>query len=187
MEEDFREQPLEEPANVSGETINDSAASVNGSLTQAEGEVFLQEDKDFAPESEEKKEDEDLGKFKSVQSLLTAYNNLQASYTKKCQRLSELEKDKTIEEKPQLDKNLTEEQFDQFLSENIEAQNKMVDKYVLSNQDVKNKIIQDYLQSLNKLSPPIVISGQGQRVSGTNTGTPSSMSEAKAMMENMFK
>lgn len=33
-----------------------------------------------------------LGKFKSEQSLLEAYNNLQAEFTRKCQKLSELEK-----------------------------------------------------------------------------------------------
>lgn len=32
------------------------------------------------------------GKFKDAESLLTAYNNLQAEFTRKCQRLSELEK-----------------------------------------------------------------------------------------------
>jgi len=33
-----------------------------------------------------------LGKFKNTESLLTAYNNLQAEFTRKCQRLKELEK-----------------------------------------------------------------------------------------------
>ena len=38
-----------------------------------------------------------LGKFKDAQSLLFAYNNLQAEFTKKCQRLSELEKQNSKE------------------------------------------------------------------------------------------
>ena len=33
-----------------------------------------------------------IGKFNSPESLLEAYNNLQREFTKKCQRLSELEK-----------------------------------------------------------------------------------------------
>ena len=33
-----------------------------------------------------------LGKFKDAESLLDAYNNLQAEFTKKCQKLSEFEK-----------------------------------------------------------------------------------------------
>lgn len=42
--------------------------------------------------------DGSLGKFKDAQSLLTAYNNLQAEFTKKCQSLSEL-KSKTQDNK----------------------------------------------------------------------------------------
>lgn len=38
-----------------------------------------------------------LGKFKDAQSLLEAYNNLQSAFTRKCQLLSELQKDKTEE------------------------------------------------------------------------------------------
>ena len=38
-----------------------------------------------------------FGKFKDANSLLTAYNNLQAEFTKKCQKLSELEKEKLQE------------------------------------------------------------------------------------------
>ena len=34
-----------------------------------------------------------IGKFKSVDALYSAYNNLQAEFTKKCQKLSELQKE----------------------------------------------------------------------------------------------
>ena len=34
-----------------------------------------------------------IGKFKSVEALYSAYNNLQAEFTKKCQKLSELQKE----------------------------------------------------------------------------------------------
>ena len=39
------------------------------------------------------------GKFNSPESLLEAYNNLQREFTKKCQKLSEFEKQKTDNEK----------------------------------------------------------------------------------------
>ncbi|MDE6583283.1 MAG: hypothetical protein K2K31_01370, partial [Clostridia bacterium] len=59
-----------------------------------------------------------IGKFKSVEDLYNAYNNLQSEFTRKCQRLSELEKDKTVsitaEEKLDAD-------FKQFLLDNQEA------------------------------------------------------------------
>ena len=57
---------------------------------------------------------ETIGKFKSVEALLDAYNNLEKEFTKKSQRLSQLEKDKTVEEE-----NLNEEldkKFHTFLS-----------------------------------------------------------------------
>ena len=37
----------------------------------------------------------ELGKFKNSKALLDAYNNLQSEFTKKCQMLSQLQKDKT--------------------------------------------------------------------------------------------
>ena len=42
---------------------------------------------------------ETIGKFKSVEALYDAYNNLEKEFTKKCQRLSEIEKDKIRDEK----------------------------------------------------------------------------------------
>lgn len=223
MENQEREQPFMEPANVSGETIEDRAVSENGSLENtAEGDLLIKdEDKDFSPSDLKSEEAGDLGKFKSVQALFDAYNNLQASFTKKCQRLSELEKEKTEQENQS---KILDEKLDKFLLENAEAKNyaeeikevfsqgktlspeeawnkvmldhikeesereQMVDKYVLDNENVKNKIIQDYLNSLKVGQPPKVISGgQGQRVSEISSGTPSSMSEARKALENMFR
>lgn len=135
MEELQREQPLEEPANVSSETMEESAASVNGSLNTTAGEEFLNidnfEDKEQTPSIDEYKNQENLGKFKSVQALLDAYNNLQVSYTKKCQRLSELEKEKTdcIDEEKN---NSLEENLNLFLSKNAEAKGFA--------QEIKNKL-----------------------------------------------
>lgn len=59
-----------------------------------------------------------IGKFKSVEDLYQAYNNLQSEFTKKCQKLSELEKDKMQESAPQRD---FDAEFKAFLLENPEA------------------------------------------------------------------
>ena len=40
------------------------------------------------------------GKFNDAKSLLDAYNNLQAEFTKKCQKLSEIEREKQTEQAP---------------------------------------------------------------------------------------
>ena len=39
----------------------------------------------------EEKEETSLGKFKDVSSLLSAYNSLQSEFTKRCQKIKELE------------------------------------------------------------------------------------------------
>ncbi len=54
-----------------------------------------------------------IGKFKNAEELLKAYNNLEAEFTKKSQKLSSLMKDK-MEEKP-------DDAFKTFLSKNQEA------------------------------------------------------------------
>lgn len=126
MEEIQREQPLEEPANVSGETVSESAVSVNGSLTTMADGDFIDfesfEDKVDTPLTLQEQKEGDLGKFKSVQALFDAYNNLQASYTKKCQRLSELEKEKAdSEEVVKKDETSLQDNLDLFLSKNAQA------------------------------------------------------------------
>ena len=62
---------------------------------------------------------ETVGKFKDVNALLEAYNNLEKEFTKKCQRLSALEKDK-VKEGETLKKQV-DEKLSLFLSSNGEA------------------------------------------------------------------
>ena len=92
------EQPITEQTMVSNETDTESAASCEGS---SECDTV-----------------ESLGKFKSSRALLEAYNSLQAEFTKKCQKLSELEKEKTLEQTPEK----KDERLEKFLSSNRDAQ-----------------------------------------------------------------
>lgn len=96
MEEEVREQPIAEQTEVLQKTNEESVASLIGSQ---EGEI---------------------GRFKSGLALLEAYNSLRAEFTRKCQRLSELEKEKTVENK--LSDEQIEEGLSKFLSQNAEAQ-----------------------------------------------------------------
>ena len=64
----------------------------------------------------------DLGKFKSVAALMEAYNSLQAEFTRRSQRLKELE------EKPKED----------------------LYESVMRHEGVKGKIIEEYLSSLRR-------------------------------------
>ena len=92
------EQPEKEPAN---DEIEVSVESDSGSPTDNSCEGY--------------------GKFKTPEALLEAYNNLQAEFTRKCQKLSEFEKEKTVE------KNLSEDEINdglsKFLEKNSDAKN----------------------------------------------------------------
>lgn len=100
MEE--REQPTMEQADVLNKTNEQGAVSEVGSQTA------------------------ELGKFKNAQALLEAYNNLQSEFTKKCQLLSQFEKDKTAsmqsaQEEESIPQENAEEDLNQFLEQNDDA------------------------------------------------------------------
>lgn len=202
MEEEIREQPQQNPANVSNETSGDCAESDAGSLTSVQ-------------------EEPKYGKFQNLEELLKAYNNLEAEFTKKCQRLSVLEKEKT-EETESLNQG-----FDEFLSQNDEAKefseeiknyvqsdlnrsrnpfetawakvviqhlsdskqldDPIVNRYVLNNDTIKTKIVENYLHALSEQKTPITISShKGERVSGVVSDTPKTLNEARKLVEKMF-
>lgn len=121
--EETREQPIIMPATA---------------LNQAE--EIEKEISEESAVSEIGSQPDALGKFKSVQALMDAYNSLQAEFTKKCQALSELKKDKIDEKQNEIDVNksevstefetevlqesnedFNEESFSKFLLENSEA------------------------------------------------------------------
>lgn len=125
MEEE-REQPTMEPATALNGAEEKSAESEVGS----QGE---------------------LGKFKSASDLLEAYNNLQAEFTRKCQLLSSLQKDKMQkeEDKESSDENIkqqneesnstnddiTKEEFNQNLNAFLEANSEAAEFA----EEIKNK------------------------------------------------
>ena len=83
-----------------------------------------------------------LGKFKDVSSLLTAYNNLQAEFTKKCQKLSEISKkscDNSENSLPQQNSQWAEK-VNTFLSANQDAReySKEISELLISNTELLN-------------------------------------------------
>ena len=84
-----------------------------------------------------------LGKFKDAESLLSAYNNLQAEFTRKCQKLSELEKQNeqsTKEEKPVFDDENWQNKVSNFLQEHKDAKKfaSEISQEILTNPKLKN-------------------------------------------------
>lgn len=165
-----------------------------------------------------------FGKFKSAEALLNAYTNLQAEFTKKCQKLSDLEKEKTLEQSSEVknarleeflsanqDANSCREEFSSFAMnernqggsidglwakfvlskleahDNVYEENPIVKKYIFEDENVRNKIIENYIKELNSTKPPALMSCQsGQTIAKVSSPTPSSLNEAKVLVEEMF-
>lgn len=84
-------------------------------------------------QEDNKTREPDLGQFKSVNALMDAYRSLQAEFTKKSQRVKELEESSRS-------------------CEGLYAS-------ASQNEEVKGKIIEDYLKSLKSSSLPKVQGG----------------------------
>ncbi len=173
-----------------------------------------------------------LNKFKDVKSLEEAYVNLQSEFTRKCQKLSELEKDNSKNLDPFYEKAEWKQSVSSFLERNPNAQKyageimdvlindkvlasatnsldlaydrviaskyksedelildeNFINNYVLNNEKIKTAIINNYLAEIKKnKSPQLINSTKTGSLGVTPTKKPSSLSEAMAMAENLFK
>lgn len=123
-------------------------------------------------EVEEKGENEDkvsLGKFKDVKSLLEAYNSLQSEFTKRCQRLKELEGE-SVDKKvvPTEDGGATETQ--KGISE-----------------EEKGEILKDYLKGvLGAKQKAVILDTEGVGVK-TPVGKPKTVAEAGRLAQELLK
>ncbi|MCD8040522.1 MAG: hypothetical protein LUF82_03295 [Clostridia bacterium] len=118
----------------------------------------------------------DLGKFKDVQALLNAYNNLEAEFTRRSQRLKELE------ERSNLTPPAQAANGGDSAAEISEAE-----LYGKASQSaaVKDRIIGDYLKTVsqNKGAPYVT----GGVLVATPRLKPASIREAGALAAELFK
>ena len=110
------EKYWEQPEDLTLDSVEVSEDKTETQNVPKELEGSLEEVEEQKSEAEN---GEAVGKFKDANSLLEAYNNLEKEFTKKCQRLSALEKDK-VEEDEALNKQV-DEKLSLFLSTNGEA------------------------------------------------------------------
>ena len=88
-----------------------------------------------------------LGKFKDVNALLSAYNSLQSEFTKRCQRIKELETASAVVDME------TSPTTNQTKCDNLKAD---------ITQEEKEKILKEYLQGvLNKKQTAVLLDGAG--------------------------
>ena len=101
---------------------------------------------------EQEKSEVSLGKFKDVNALLSAYNSLQSEFTKRCQKIKELENELTS-----ADKKIPTEESE-----------KTTEKTADITQSMKEEILKEYLQSLiGKRNGAIVLDGTGVGIKTT--------------------
>lgn len=115
-----------------------------------------------------------LGKFKDVQALLSAYNSLSAEFTKRCQRIKELEGAVKSADKPV------------GPIENTEG-NIVQDKERSITEHEKQQIVKDYLKTLLSAKPQaIIMDGVGYNVK-TPIERPKTLEQAGILAKELLK
>ncbi len=121
-----------------------------------------------AEQKEQVKAAPDTGKFKSVEALMSAYLALEAEFTRRSQRLKELEGNKAAEApSPEC---LSDEQL-------VSA--------ALGNPAVKDRVVGEYLKQVSVgKSVPLIMGGVS---CAAPQSTPKSVKEAGALAKNFLK
>lgn len=114
-----------------------------------------------------------LGKFKDVSALLNAYNSLESEFTKRCQKLKELESAISLAEKER--KNLPTEQ---------ENEQKAKQKDIT--EEEKLEILKEYLsKTIGKKQTAVVLGGEGVSVK-TPINRPKTIKQAGELANEIF-
>ena len=124
-------------------------------------------------EAEKKEVAAELGKFKDVKTLLKAYSDLEAEFTRRSQRLKELEKENKAATVPDGEKAPSSQKSD---DERIAE--------ALSDKKVRDAVIGDYLKGLAENKVPLV-GGSGGVTAPRNT--PKTIKEAGSFARQFLK
>ena len=127
-----------------------------------------------AAEAEEKEAASELGKFKDVKALAEAYRALEAEFTRRSQRLRELEKGNKVEAVPD----------GAAVSPSPQTEDELL-KSALSNGKVRDAVIGEFLKSVAQGGAAPVIAGGGG-VAAPKT-VPKSVKEAGKLAERFLK
>ena len=117
--------------------------------------------------------DKIMGKFDTVKQLEDAYKKLEIEFTKRCQKIAQLEKEIEIEKNKDVDR----EQLISLLSDAD-----FVNDYVLTHEGVTGAVVSAYLKSL-KGRNRINLLGSNGTVALYVDKKPTTLKEAKALAE----
>ena len=119
------------------------------------------------------KEDVLLGKFKDVNALKNAYNSLQAEFTKRCQRIKELEGEREKDDKAQ--------------APSLEVSVDNASTAQGTTEELKNQILKDYLKGVLEFKQKAVIMDEGASVGvKTPKSKPKTIAEAGALAKEIL-
>ncbi len=137
----------------------------------------MTEENEKATEKNEQKSAPVLGKFESVDALARAYGELEAEFTRRSQRLRELEKRSKETSEPQ--------ECGQTDGPSVRAQNESDELYrsVMQNEGVRARVVSDYLGSLKGVP---LMTGAGAGVTAP-AQKPKSIAEAGSLALGYFK
>jgi hypothetical protein len=119
-----------------------------------------------------------MGKFKTAQELVKAYGSLEAEFTKRCQRLKELERQIALAAPD--DGATKETQPSELLKDS-----RFVDA-VLADGAIREKIISDYLKDLRTVNLPRVIGKEGD-FAVLPPERPRTLKQAAELAEKLFR
>lgn len=115
-----------------------------------------------------------LGKFKDVNALLNAYNSLQSEFTKRCQRVKELESALTVDKVT-------------APTENVEKQASEKEESKSITEEDKQNILKEYLKGLlGAKTTAVVMDGVGGGVN-TPINRPKTIAEAGKLAQEILK
>lgn len=157
-----------------------------GYKMELQEEILIQE-QEKAPKEEKEENTQNLGKFKSVEALLTAYTSLEAEFTRRSQKLKELEN--KVED-------LQQATAEKASTPNVDLQNRATVQTALDLESIEGlpkelkaavtDIVQECLQShLQQAAPPILKEVGGFAKAPQQTAT--SIEEAGKLAEAFFK
>ncbi len=161
-DENIREQPLK--SEQAQESIVDFEEKSGATTSQQEGSQF--------------------GKFSCAEDLVNAYNNLQAEFTRKCQKLSEIQKqiaEKEIEETSLKDE--TKEISPAFMQEDWRSR---VSEFLQKNErasEFSREISNEILQDKNLQTSPNMLEIAYGRVLAKKYKTPDQIASESSFME----
>lgn len=119
-----------------------------------------------------------IGKFDSPESLLKAYKELEAEFTKRSQKLKEL-----TEQNKKLSEQVSDPQRLLSCAKELASSDDFINQYILTQEKVKRKVIDEYLYQLNKNGNIKVLGGNVGSSVLTPPAKPSSLSEAKKLAD----